>query len=81
MRGILWHVARKLEGILDGILMEFHMREDKNQIQQSMYIPWYLSSSFYGCSSTKLVKHQRRRIRVADRYSFALRSTTGRNEW
>ena len=26
MRGILWHVARKLEGIFDGILMEFHMR-------------------------------------------------------
>ena len=53
MRGILWHVARKLEGIFDGILMEFHMRilEDKNQIQKSMYIPWYLSSSLYGSSS------------------------------
>ena len=40
MRGILWHVAQKLEGIFDGILMEFHMRisEDKNQIQKSMYI-------------------------------------------
>ena len=50
MRGILWHVARKLEGILGGILMEFHMQisEDKNQIQKSMYIPWYLSSSLYG---------------------------------
>ena len=50
MRGILWHVARKLEGIFDGILMEFHMRilEDKNQIQKSMYIPWYLSSGLYG---------------------------------
>ena len=50
MRGILWHVARKLEGIFDGILMEFHMRisEDKNQIQKSMYIPWYLSSGIYG---------------------------------
>ena len=37
MRGILWHVTRKLEGIFDGILMEFHMRfsEDKNQIQKS----------------------------------------------
>ena len=33
MRGILWYMARKLDGILDGILMEFHMRilEDKNQ--------------------------------------------------
>ena len=34
MRGILWHVARKLEGIFDGILMEFHMRirtKSKNQ--------------------------------------------------
>ena len=41
MRGILWHVAQKLEGIFDGILMELHMRisEDKNQIQKSMYIP------------------------------------------
>ena len=50
MRGILWHMARKLEGILDGILMEFHMRisEDKNQIQKLMYIPWYLFSRFYG---------------------------------
>ena len=50
MRGILWHVIQKLEGIFDGILMEFHMRilEDKNQIQKSMYIPWYLSSSLYG---------------------------------
>ena len=50
MRGILWRVAQKLEGIFDGILMEFHMRisEDKNQIQKSMYIPWYLSSGLYG---------------------------------
>ena len=42
----------KLEGILDGILMEFHMfiSEDKNQIQKLVYIPWYLSSSFYGRS-------------------------------
>ena len=50
MKGILWHVARNLEGIFDGILMEFYMRisEDKNQIQKSMYIPWYLSSSLYG---------------------------------
>ena len=49
MRGILWHVTRKLEGIFDGILMEFHMRisEDKNQIQKSMYIPWFLSSGLY----------------------------------
>ena len=49
MRGILWHVAQKLEGILDGILMEFHMciSDNKNQIQKSMYIPWYLSSGFY----------------------------------
>ena len=53
MRGILWHVTRKLEGILDGILMEFQMRisEDKNQIQKLMYIPWYLSSGLYGRSS------------------------------
>ena len=50
MRGILWHVTRKLEGIFDGILMEFHMRisEDKNQIPKSMYIPRYLSSCLYG---------------------------------
>ena len=49
MRGILWHVTRKLEGIFDGILMEFHMRisEDKNPIQKLMYIPQYLSSSLY----------------------------------
>ena len=50
MKGILWYVTRKLEGILDGILMEFHMRisEDKNQIKKSMYIPRFLSSSLYG---------------------------------
>ena len=50
MKGILWYVTRKLEGIFDGILMEFHMRilEDKNQIQKSMYIPWFLSSGLYG---------------------------------
>ena len=50
MRGILWHMARKSEGIFDGILMELHMRilEDKNQIQKLMYVPWYLSSSLYG---------------------------------
>ena len=50
MRGILWHVTRKLEGTFDGILMEFHMRisEDKNQIQKSMYIPPYLSFGLYG---------------------------------
>ena len=50
MRGILWHVARKLGGIFGGILMEFHMQilEDKNQIQKLMYIPWYLSSGLYG---------------------------------
>ena len=52
MRGILWHVAQKLEGIFDGILMEFHMRilEDKNQIKKLMYIPWYLSSGLYSIS-------------------------------
>ena len=35
MKGILWYVTGKLEGIFDGILMEFHMRisEDKNQTQ------------------------------------------------
>ena len=50
MRGILWHMTQKLEGIFDGILMEFHIRisEDKNQIQKSMCIPRYLSSSLYG---------------------------------
>ena len=49
MSGILWHMEQNMEGILDGILMEFHMLilEDKNQIQKSMYISWYLSSSFY----------------------------------
>ena len=48
MSGILWHVEQKLEGILDGILMEFHMliSEDKNQIQKLMNIPWYLSLVF-----------------------------------
>ena len=47
MKGILWYVTRKLEGIFDGILMEFYIKssEDKNQIQKSMYIPWFLSSS------------------------------------
>ena len=57
MRGILWHVTRKLEGIFDGILMEFHMRisEDKNQIQKSMYIPWYLSSGLYGRTATPTI--------------------------
>ena len=52
MKGILWYVTQKLEGIFDGILMEFHMRflEDKNQIQKSMYIPRYLSSGLYGRS-------------------------------
>ena len=52
MKGILWYVTRKLEGIFDGILMEFRMRisEDKNQIKKSMYIPRFLSSSLYGCA-------------------------------
>ena len=50
MKGILWYVPRKLEGIFDGILMEFPMRisEDKNQTQKSMYIPRFLSSGLYG---------------------------------
>ena len=50
MKGILWYVTRKLEGIFDGILMEFCMRisEDKNQIKKSMYIPRFLSSGLYG---------------------------------
>ena len=41
MKGILWHVARNLEGISDGILMEFYMRisEDKNQIQNLCTFP------------------------------------------
>ena len=53
MNGILWYVTQKLEGIFDGILMEFRMRiwEDKNQIKKSMYIPQYLSSSLYGSYS------------------------------
>ena len=52
MKGILWYVTRKLEGIFDGILMEFRMRisEDKNQTQKSMYIPRFLSSGLYGSS-------------------------------
>ena len=50
MKGILCYVTRKLEGIFDGILMEFRMRisEDKNQTQKSMYIPRFLSSGLYG---------------------------------
>ena len=50
MKGILCYVTRKLEGIFDGILMEFRMRisEDKNQTQKSMYIPPFLSSGLYG---------------------------------
>ena len=49
MKGILWYVTQKLEGIFDGILMEFRMRisEDKNQTQKSMYIPRFLSSGLY----------------------------------
>ena len=41
MRGILWHVTQKLEGIFDGILIEIHMRilEDKNQIQNRCTFP------------------------------------------
>ena len=37
----LGYVTQKLEGIFDGILIEFHMRilEDKNQIKDLMYIP------------------------------------------
>ena len=56
MKGILWYVTRKLEGIFDGILMEFRMRisEDKNQTQKSMYIPRFLSSGLYGSYSGKL---------------------------
>ena len=50
MKGILWYVTRKLEGIFDGIWMEFRVRisEDENQIKKSMYIPWFLSSGLYG---------------------------------
>ena len=52
MKGILWYVTQKLEGIFDGILMEFRMRisEDKSQIKKSMYIPRFLSSGLYGSS-------------------------------
>ena len=58
MKGILWYVTRKLEGIFDGILMEFRMRisEDKNQIQKSMYIPRFLSSGLYSSSKLYVVK-------------------------
>ena len=60
MRGILWHVARKLDGILDGILICEFRRIRTKKIKESMYIPWYsyLSSGFYGRSlvlSTKVV--------------------------
>ena len=67
MRGILWHMTRRLEGIFDGILMEFHMRisEDKNQIQKSMYIPQYLSSGLY----SSMVAMVDMRI-VSDNYSL-----------
>ena len=53
MKGILWYVTRKLEGIFDGILMEFYIKssEDKNQILKSMYIPGFLSSGLYGSGS------------------------------
>ena len=62
MKGILWYVTRKLEGIFDGILMEFCMRisEDKNQIKKSMYIPRFLSSGLYGrptCRERPALKH------------------------
>ena len=64
MKGILWYVTRKLEGIFDGILMEFRMRisEDKNQTQKSMYIPRLLSSGLYGshqCHPTSLYTNQK----------------------
>ena len=50
MKGILWYVTQKLEGIFDRILMEFRMRisEDKSQIKKSMYIPRFLSSGLNG---------------------------------
>ena len=53
MKGILWYVARKLEGIFDGIFMEFQTKisENKNHIQKSMYIPRFLSSGLYGSLS------------------------------
>ena len=59
MKGILWYVTRKLEGIFDGILMEFRMRisKDKNQTQKSMYIPWFLSSSLYGSCTQGTASH------------------------
>ena len=60
MKGILWYVTRKLEGIFDGILMEFCMRisEDKNQTQKSMYIPRFLSSGLYGTPTNVMVNYQ-----------------------
>ena len=69
MKGILWYVTRKLEGIFDGILMEFYIKssfdgilmefyikssEDKNQILKSMYIPRFLSSGLYGSFLTSI---------------------------
>ena len=61
MKGILWYVTRKLEGIFDRILMEFHMRisEDKIQIKKSMYIPRFLSSGLYGSRQYKEVELRR----------------------
>ena len=54
MKGILWYVTRKLEGIFDGILIEFRMRisEDKNQIKKLMYVPRFLSSGLNGSRSS-----------------------------
>ena len=47
MKGILWYVTRKLEGIFDGILMEFRRRISEDE-KKSMYIPRFLSSSLHG---------------------------------
>ena len=66
MKGILWYVTRKLEGIFDGILMEFRMRisEDKNQTQKSMYIPRFLSSGLYGSTERSRKKKEKKSLFV-----------------
>ena len=62
MKGILWYVTQKLEGIFDGILMEFYIKssEDKNQILKLMYIPRFLSSGLYGSSKLYMWYRQTR---------------------
>ena len=80
MKGILWYVTRKLEGIFDGILMEFYIKssEDKNQILKSMYIPRFLSSGLYGRGQTDQqieAVHNLRKVRMYHNV-LSLRSTS-----